>query len=261
MRLSIELQRQIIDFLLTLPDLDDTKSQRAFIFSAGLDSPLKNRIQFGESSAQFVALLVSNLVAYGRLVDGRYALEAVLETAKTYVGQEKQAYCEILLDKLRTNATENFQRLSEQSKPRIISYQKFFMITVILFLILIITVYIITTTILSPMKGRTPFDQFSVTIKDQEDKRILPVEAVYYVQINQPVTIEILFSNPPKHKIDVKWTTKFGEISAFSTEQTIVSAQNVYILKGSQNDYIKVFLLDKISGKSLEYAISIQSLS
>ena len=104
MELPFTLQTKIVDFLTSLPNMHAIDSQRALIYQAGLDAQLQNQISFGSPPAQFVPLLVSTLIQYGRLNDGRPALEAVLDTAKHYVGLDRQAYCETLLQELRAIA-------------------------------------------------------------------------------------------------------------------------------------------------------------
>ncbi len=111
MELSGTLQNKIIEFLKSLPNLDDKSGRQAFIYSTGLDSQLKDQISFDEPPAQFVPLLVSQLLKYGMLNNGRYALESVLQEAKNYIGQDKKEYCETLLQ-------EFFANRNEQSEPK-----------------------------------------------------------------------------------------------------------------------------------------------
>lgn len=110
MQLSFTLQKKIIEFLISIPNMDDTDGQRALIFSAGLDSELQDLIQFGKPLAQFVPLFISTLLDYGKLNDGRNPVEAVLEATKNYVGIDKKDYCQELLEELHAH----FQRFSEQ---------------------------------------------------------------------------------------------------------------------------------------------------
>lgn len=118
MELPFTLQKKIVDFLTSLPNMHVIDSQRALIYQAGLDAQLQDQIPFGSPPAQFVPLLVSTLIQYGRLNDGRNALEAVLETAKNYVGQDRKAYCEILLQELRAIAKGPSQVFSKHvEKP------------------------------------------------------------------------------------------------------------------------------------------------
>ena len=115
MELTVILQNKIIDFLKSLPNLDDIRSRQAFIFSVGLDSQLYDQIPFDETPAQFAPLLVSRLLKYGKLNDGRHAIEAVLETAKHYIGQDKQAYCNSLIKELHTIDISQSQSLNSSS--------------------------------------------------------------------------------------------------------------------------------------------------
>ncbi|MCP4395993.1 MAG: TIR domain-containing protein [bacterium] len=120
MSLSRTLQNKIIDFLVSLSVLDGSEGQQAFIYHVGVDQQLHIQIQFGKSRAQFVPLLVSSLTEYGKLEDGRDAIEAVLETAKTYVGQEHQTHCDVLLKELR----EYYIRVGVKPLHVFISYCK-----------------------------------------------------------------------------------------------------------------------------------------
>jgi hypothetical protein len=63
----------------------DERAQRALIERAELDPQLQNQIRFGGPPGQFFQLLVSTLLSYGRLEDGRDALEAILESAKSCI--------------------------------------------------------------------------------------------------------------------------------------------------------------------------------
>lgn len=71
------------------------------VFSAGLDDKLQQQISFTASPFQFSQLLVATLARYGILADGRDALEAVLETAKMYVGRDRQEKCDTLIKELK----------------------------------------------------------------------------------------------------------------------------------------------------------------
>ncbi len=101
MELPLTLQQKIVDFLISLPTIQDTNSQQAFIQSVGFDSQLLDKINFAASSDQFFKLLIPILLGYGKLKDGRHALEAVLEAAKGYVGQDRQKECDEILQALR----------------------------------------------------------------------------------------------------------------------------------------------------------------
>lgn len=107
MKLSSTLHNEIVDFFISLPNIQDSRNQRAFIESVGLDSSLQNQICFGGSPSEFFQLLVPMLIRYGTLEDGREALEAVLETAKNFVGQNRKVDCDKLLQKLRQGYAQN----------------------------------------------------------------------------------------------------------------------------------------------------------
>ncbi len=127
MKLPVTLHNEIVDFLTELPNLHDGDSQRAFIYHAGLDPQLQNQVSFGKPPAQFVPLLVSTLLKYGRLNDGQYAIEAVLKAAKHYVGQDKRTDCENLLKELRINIEKSSQMLPLKGKHSVrifLSYVK-----------------------------------------------------------------------------------------------------------------------------------------
>ena len=102
MDLPVELNRKIVDFLTSLPNIDDNNMQRVLIYSSGLDEELQHQIQFGNSAAQFSQLLVSTLRKYGKLKDGRNALVAVLEAAAKYVGYEQKEACNRIIDAVYT---------------------------------------------------------------------------------------------------------------------------------------------------------------
>ncbi|GAK50704.1 tetratricopeptide TPR_2 [Candidatus Moduliflexus flocculans] len=101
MALPAKLKTKISNFLRSLPNIDDSNGRRAFIYSVGLDSQLQDHISFNQPVAEFIPLLIANLFDYGKLNDGRYALEALLETAKEHVGQDKKDYCERLIRELQ----------------------------------------------------------------------------------------------------------------------------------------------------------------
>lgn len=92
-----ELTQEIIEFLSSLPGLATEDARQAWIYGAGLDVSLQKQIIFGGTSMQFVRLLVKTAISYGTLNTGKQALESILETAKSLVGQEKQALCDRLI--------------------------------------------------------------------------------------------------------------------------------------------------------------------
>lgn len=99
MKVSVELQKEFINLLVSLPNLHDSEGQRAFIFHANLDPQLQNQIVFGKSIVQFATLLIPLLFNYTKLCDGRYSIEAVLDTTKQYVSKERGEYIDGLVQK------------------------------------------------------------------------------------------------------------------------------------------------------------------
>jgi formylglycine-generating enzyme required for sulfatase activity len=93
----LEVRTKIIDVLLSLPNIADGPAQKALLATASLDSSLANQIPVNIPLRQFIDTLVAITVNYGQLQDGRYALVAILEAAKEYFGQDKQAYCDQLI--------------------------------------------------------------------------------------------------------------------------------------------------------------------
>ena len=100
MTLPFELRQRIRDFLLSLAMMENEPSQRAIIENAGLDEALRQQLEYA-APAVFIPHLLERLVKFGALADGRNPLVALLEEAKRYVGQDKQAYCATLIDAAR----------------------------------------------------------------------------------------------------------------------------------------------------------------
>lgn len=111
---SIELTQKIVNFIQSLPNINDISLQRALIYAAGLDRQLQEQIVFDEPS-HFSQLLVLSLSKYGKLADGRDALEAILETSKGYIGQDRKEYCDKLIQDWKT-----FRQKEREVSARII---------------------------------------------------------------------------------------------------------------------------------------------
>ncbi len=107
MEIPASLQSKIIEFLQSLPNMDDTRSRQAFIYSIGLDRELTMRISFDDPPSQFVPLVVTILLEYGKLRDGRNAVEAVLVRAKDFVGRDQQDVASSLIRELGGNIEPN----------------------------------------------------------------------------------------------------------------------------------------------------------
>lgn len=105
-KLPFPLHKKIVEFLTSIPNVHDSDALRALLYNAGLDTQLQNHLNFALPSAQFFQLLVVTLSEYGDLTDGRNALNAVLESAKSYVGQRKREKCDRLIQELNTALDE-----------------------------------------------------------------------------------------------------------------------------------------------------------
>lgn len=92
---------EIVEFLLSLPGIEDHNVQRSLLASANLPPQAKSLIQCDVPSAQFVPLLVDTLQRYGQLDDNRHALTAVLQAARELVGKEGRARCDRLIREMQ----------------------------------------------------------------------------------------------------------------------------------------------------------------
>ena len=119
MVLPAELNKEIIDFLTSLPSIEGSDAQQTLINGASLDSQLQSQIKYPGSPAQFINLLVPQLIRYGELKDGRNALEAVLESARNSVGQDKKKYCDELLQKLHVASSSGAPPSRTPKKPKV----------------------------------------------------------------------------------------------------------------------------------------------
>ena len=115
MELTVTLRRQIIDFFMSLPNIQDPNTPRALIQAANLDSQLLNQISFTGAPGQFFQLLLPILLQYGRLKDGRPALQSVLEAAKDLLGEDGRTACDNLIRTLGWTPSEylTLRRLPE----------------------------------------------------------------------------------------------------------------------------------------------------
>jgi hypothetical protein len=120
MDLPIELRNKIIDFLASLPNLHDSDTQQALLYQAGLDFQLSSQIPYGKPIAEFVPRLVGVLTKFGKLNDGRNALEAVLEAAKSQIGADRREHCDRLIGELqvfcKNSAGQNEPLLPKSAK-------------------------------------------------------------------------------------------------------------------------------------------------
>ncbi len=100
MAVSVELRQKIINLLTAIPNISDSEVRQALIQSAGLDPQLQNQISSVSSPGPFFQLLLSTLVQYGRLHDGRHAVAAILEVTKSALSKEGREYCNGLIREL-----------------------------------------------------------------------------------------------------------------------------------------------------------------
>ena len=112
MTLPANLHKEVVDFFISLPNIKDSNGRKAFIQGAVLDAQLQSQIDFSVPPVQFFQLLIPRLIEYGQLEDGRNALEAVLEAAKDYIGQDKKVHCDQLITQVRA-------ALDKEKKPSV----------------------------------------------------------------------------------------------------------------------------------------------
>ena len=106
-QLPHRLYQKITNFFISLPQIDDIKTRRALLRSAGLDEHLYAHLTYEGSTSQFTQNLVATLDRYGNLNDGRSAIEVVLKATQNYVGYDKREYCDRLIDELRIAALDS----------------------------------------------------------------------------------------------------------------------------------------------------------
>lgn len=118
MEISSGLRTTIITFLQDLPSVDDRNGRLGLLLEASLDQTLLNLITFEGAKTIFFQQLVQVLLQYGQLPDERYALQAVLETAKNRVGEDKRKYCDTLLLRLHEYQQKQEALNISQSEPK-----------------------------------------------------------------------------------------------------------------------------------------------
>jgi len=97
MEISKELITDVISFLQNLPLVNDKNGRAGLLLEANIDQSLFHLISFEGANSIFFSELVYLFLQYGQLEDGRYALQAILETAKNRIGLDKRKYCDTLL--------------------------------------------------------------------------------------------------------------------------------------------------------------------
>jgi hypothetical protein len=94
-------KEKIIDFILSFGPSTTSKRESLLIWAC-LDQKLVNLIDCSSAPIEFVPLLVSKVMEYGKLEDGRDALEAVLGAVRSQVGLEGNTTCDSLIQEWRT---------------------------------------------------------------------------------------------------------------------------------------------------------------
>ncbi len=122
MELPVELNKKIIEFLTSLPNVHDKKGRTALIMGVALDKKLETQIDYEGKPVDFFQLLIRTLTSYGELEkDGRDALEAVLETTKQYIGQDRREHCDTLIQEWRKCRQETTTSESANAKQPFVS--------------------------------------------------------------------------------------------------------------------------------------------
>lgn len=114
MIIDVDLNNDIVEFLLSLPNVGDINTRQSLLLGAGLDLQLINVISMDGPSRQFIQMLIANLQNYGELRDSRNAIEALLESAKKLVGSNKNKYCQSLIQRL-ANSSDRSDGADEQT--------------------------------------------------------------------------------------------------------------------------------------------------
>lgn len=96
-----ELQLQIRELLAALPTIAQSDMRHALVETARLDLALQQQLNCDATPANFIPQLVGACSRYGNLNDGRDALAAVLDAAKSYVNVSQRAVCDELIARLR----------------------------------------------------------------------------------------------------------------------------------------------------------------
>ena len=144
MDIPIALYNDIVAFFLNLSNMHDSDGRRALVYQAGIDAPLLHHITWNAPSAKFFPVFVTELFQYGTLQDGRYALEAVLETTKQCGGIEHQHHCETLLQHLGNVRNTLINTPKSGQKPFVFftkmlssAYTKWVLVTLLMLVILL----------------------------------------------------------------------------------------------------------------------------
>ena len=96
-----ELRKNIVNFLISLSLLETERGRQAFMCAAGIEEEIGRSLNISDESFIFCNLLVTRLMEYGTLRDGRDALIAVLGEAKEHVGKNQQEKLDKFIEEWR----------------------------------------------------------------------------------------------------------------------------------------------------------------
>lgn len=124
MEISTVLRNKIIDHLETISYLNEEKSRQSLVDRAGLDKNLKIQIYYTGTISQFCELLISALINYGQLEDGRDPIIAILEASKSFSSVTLQKKCDQLISLCKTTSPQKTKPSREISIYRQAYFQK-----------------------------------------------------------------------------------------------------------------------------------------
>jgi len=113
---SMNLTNDIAQFFAKLPNISDLNARKALLYQATLDRELEGRIDVTGATIPFCHALTRVLAEYGKLTDGRDALDAVLLAAQTGIGKEGKAECERLRQRWRDAQSAPLPPLKPKSR-------------------------------------------------------------------------------------------------------------------------------------------------
>lgn len=276
------VRREIVEFLIALPNVYDSQGRRALLLQAGIDAELLDQIDWGDSSKLFFPRLLDILLSYGTLPDGKHALEAVLEAAKENIGQDKRALCDGLIHDVKTvllrktvDVCPSVDRNEEKQEPvtgldisetgrtrqifgnmthrfttlfRSIPY-RFVMIVVFIVGIWWVA-YLVTQD-----KDTVEFSIKEIRVTDTDKNAITPIKDVYPVKLNDAITITIGFTKPADHDVRITWTAHYGEMPSDGKMPRNNEAINTYTAKEVGGDTITVLIRNQNTGERLYKSI------
>lgn len=97
MEIPSELTRKTVEFLQSLPLVDDKNGRQALLLDANLDQELSSLISLEEPTMVFFQQLIPLLVRYGQLKDGCDAVGAILKAGQRRVGGNRKEDCDSLI--------------------------------------------------------------------------------------------------------------------------------------------------------------------